>query len=360
MAPYLLLGFLCAALLGVLVPEGWVMRHLGGRGGGAILKATLAGVPLPLCSCGVIPVAAGLKARGGSPGAVAAFTAATPQTGVDSIAATWGLLGPVFASIRVIVALLSGWLAGLLVSLFADGKSATGDAPAAPTTDASLRMTWPEGLRFGLLTLPKDLAVAMILGIAVAAALTTFVPAGFFEPYLGYPILGYLAVTLLAAPLYVCSTGSIPLAVGLLHAGASPGTALLFLIAGPATNMATIFAMFRLLGRQATVLYLIATIGAGWAAAFVFDAFGGQFLGQLSHHHEMEHVVWWKTLAGILMAGLIVGGFLSARKKQASCCAETSTPSCCGSTATEDELKPSESACCQGQTPAKSYGCREH
>ncbi|MDZ4200461.1 MAG: permease [Kiritimatiellia bacterium] len=270
MAPYLLLGFLMAGLFSVWISPAWVERRLGKKGGRSSLLAALFGVPLPLCSCGVIPVAASLRRHGASRGATAAFLMSTPQTGVDSLLVTWGLLGPVMAVFRALVAFLSGSLCGMLV----DRMDAAGPEESAGSEDEAsgprIRRPWPvQALRHGFVVLTGDIHKAVLLGLLISGALGALLPPSALGEHIGQGLGAMLLMLLVGIPLYVCSTASVPIALALMHAGVSPGAALVFLVTGPATNAAMISAMVRLLGLRSTVIYLgvlvITAIGSGFA-----------------------------------------------------------------------------------------------
>ena len=178
MAPYLLAGFVVAGVLSIFISADWVERHLGRRGLSSVWKASLLGVPLPLCSCGVIPVAASMRRHGASRAAVTAFLISTPQTGVDSIAATYALLGPVFAVFRPVAALISGMFGGVLVVLLGESKQeqAAEEAAPPPCTEPCCRgnRSRPALLRalgYGLVTLPRDVGGALLLGVLIAGAM---------------------------------------------------------------------------------------------------------------------------------------------------------------------------------------------
>lgn len=272
MAPYLLLGFLMAGLLSVWLSPSWVARHLHGRRRWAPAKAALFGVPLPLCSCGVIPVAAALRRHGAGRGATAAFLMSTPQTGVDSIVATYGLLGPLLAVFRPAAAFISGAVCGVLVD-----RVAPDPAPAAAPggTDEGERANagpwWARALRHGFVTLPGDIHRAILIGLAMSAALGALFPPGFLSDRIGQGFGSMLLMLLLGIPLYVCSTGSIPIALGLMHAGVTPGAALVFLITGPATNAAALSTLLRLLGARATGIYLATLVATALGSAVLLD-----------------------------------------------------------------------------------------
>lgn len=366
MAPYLLLGFAAILLLRRWVSTAWVEQQLGKPGWRTGLKASLLGVPLPLCSCGVLPVAAGLKRSGASPGSVAAFTAATPQTGLDSIAATWALLGPTFTAVRVGVAFISGLVAGALVELklvrrapraaasscgcsdagpplhsgvtnAEDGVSSccgggTATALEVPTAKATCcstqpaeategccgaaeatrtRDTWRQALHFSLVRMPQDLALPLLAGLSIAAVMTAWLPSDALAGAWASGALAYLWVTLAAVPLYVCSAGSIPLAYALVQAGLSPGAALVFLIAGPATNAATVTTLGGLLGWGSTLRYLIGLLLTAWLAGALLDAGGLSFPGLHGHlHHGEGGVTLWRWACGAGLALLLLHALL--------------------------------------------------
>lgn len=278
MAPYLLLGFLVAGVLSVLISPRWVERHLGGRGFGPILKASLFGVPLPLCSCGVIPVSASIRRHGASRAATVAFLLSTPQTGVDSIAATWALLGPVFAIFRPVAALVTGVLGGGLIQAFdrrddaaAEKAVAVGECADACDTDPRRKHAIVRAVHYGLVTLPRDIGPALLVGVLIAGIMTVLVPPDDLKSYIGGGVLSILIMMAVGVPVYVCATASIPIAAGLMHMGASPGSALAFLIAGPATNAATFTIIWKVLGRRTALFYILTVAAAAVVCGLVLD-----------------------------------------------------------------------------------------
>lgn len=335
MAPWLIFGFVAAGVLSVFFSTTFIERHLGGRGFWPVFKASVLGVPLPICSCGVIPVSASLYRHGASKGATSSFLLSTPQTGVDSIFATYALMGPVFAVVRPVIALLNGVFGGLLIdAVDRPGKAGASMTPpkveTEPTTcgsqepsgdsccgssskkEATPTPKWRRVLRYGLITLPADIAGSLLLGLFIAALLTALVPADALAPYLGGGLLAMGAAVLVGAPLYVCATGSIPIAIGLLAAGASPGAVLAFLIAGPATNAATISVTWNVLGRRTGLLYLLSVIvtavGAGLLldAVFTLESLRLPAFIDGAHHHGMtaiDHL--WATLMLALLVPAI-------------------------------------------------------
>jgi len=331
MAPYLLLGFVMAGLLQIFFNEEWVRRHLGQRGFRQIVKACLIGIPLPLCSCGVIPVAAGIRRQGGQRGAVAAFTASTPQTGVDSIFATVGMLGWVFAIVRVCIAFVNGIVAGVVVEKLEEDGQRTKDEglrtkdegqTCCGSEESSDRnssfvispSSFVRGLRFGLVTLPSDLFWALTVGLLIAGMIATFAPADLFANLPGGRFSLYVVMTLISLPLYVCSTGSIPMAFSFLQAGMSPGAVLIFLIAGPASNMATVTSLWKLIGGKATVGYILSIIGTCWAVAIFIDFSGISLLvNETMHHHDTGVNLFQQVMAGVLIL-LLVGAKVLRRR----------------------------------------------
>jgi len=303
LAPSLLLGLLVAGLLHRWVPEGRIRRHLGGRGWRPVLLAAAMGVPLPLCSCGVIPAALLLRRQGAGTGAVLAFLISTPQTGVDALLVTAGFLGWPFALFKWAAALVTGVLGGLLVEWFRgrseeDRREREGALPQAPERQGVLRYAF-----FDLL---GSLDRWILLGVLLSALIGTVIPAGSLAevPWIqGWGGLGL--VLLISLPLYVCSTGSVPIAAALLGAGMPSGASLVFLMAGPATNTATVGAIGSLLGRRALVIYL-ATVAT---ASMLLGAFWGGILptgGGLAMRHVHGSSSLWRILAAtVLVASLL-------------------------------------------------------
>lgn len=276
MSPYLLFGFLVAGILSVLVRPESVERHLGGRGMLQIIKAALFGVPLPLCSCGVIPVSASLRKHGASSGATTSFLISTPQTGADSILVTLSLLGPVFAIVRPVVSFISGLVGGGLVLAFGEkGIDAEDNRPVCHaeccTGTGKKKSGIMQVLRYGFRTLPEDLYKTLIIGILIAGVISAVIPEDFFAPVLGGGILSLIILMAAGIPVYVCATASVPIAAALIAKGVSPGAALVFLMTGPATNAATISTVWKIMGRRTALIYLGTVALSALAAGFVLD-----------------------------------------------------------------------------------------
>lgn len=277
MAPYLLFGFFVAGILSVLVRPEIVERHLGGSSSLSVIKAALFGIPLPLCSCGVIPVTASLRRHGAGRGAATAFLISTPQTGVDSIFVTLSLLGPLFAVFRPLSALAGGLLGGLMVNHFDPGEDASdrtgmpeGSCEACPK-DPGKNGGIAAALRYGFTTLPRDIGKPLLAGVLAAGIISAAVPDDFFAGILGGGIGAMLVMMLVGLPVYVCATASVPIAAALIAKGVSFGAALVFLMTGPATNAAAITTVWKVMGRRTCFIYLGATAFTALAAGSVFD-----------------------------------------------------------------------------------------
>lgn len=317
MAPYLLLGFLVAGLLYAFVPGEFYRRHLSRPGAWAVIKAALIGVPLPLCSCGVLPTAVSLRRNGASRGAATSFLIATPQTGVDSIAATYSLLGLAFAILRPAAALLTAFIGGMAVSRI-DGRTSaqacdvdTIDAPAALGFWGKMKAA----LRYGFVDMVQNIGRWLLIGLAIGAAITVFVPDGFFTFFAGYPLLAMVAVVIVAVPMYVCSTGSIPIALSLMLKGLSPGAAFVLLMAGPAANFASLIVVGKSLGRKAMIAYVativLGAIGVGLCIDYLMPASWfptPMSVSTMSHCHL--HVGLFPAISSVLLSALIINAFL--------------------------------------------------
>ena len=264
MSPYLLLGFGIAGLLHAFVPARLYQLYLGKNNFRSVVWAALIGVPLPLCSCGVIPTAMSLRKEGASKGATTSFLIATPQTGVDSILATASLLGIPFAILRPIAALVTALFGGELVTL-ATRKEPHGNAQQH-SDDKPKVSFWKkclDALEYGFVDMIEDIGKWLVIGLVIAGLITAFVPDDFFLRFAGTPLLSMLVVLAISIPMYVCATGSIPIAVALMLKGITPGAALVLLMAGPASNMASILVIRKGLGKKTLWLYLLSiTFGA--------------------------------------------------------------------------------------------------
>ncbi len=321
MAPYLLFGFLIAGALAAFLSPKLVERHLGGGGLPAVVKASLFGVPLPLCSCGVIPVAASLRQHGASRAATVSFLLSTPQTGVDSVLATYSMLGGLFALFRPVAALVTGVVGGGLVALF-DRRGEQAPAAAVPVGDDACedrcetderRVRGVRGaLRYGFVTLPQDIGVNLLVGLLLAAAIAALLPDDLLAG-LGRGPLAMLAAMAVGIPVYVCATGSVPIAAALIAKGLSPGAALVFLITGPATNTATIATMWKVLGARAASLYLATVAGMAVASGLVLDLLFATVRVDVSGHLHAMAIGPWHHAAAVALLGVLAAALVARR-----------------------------------------------
>ncbi len=321
MAPYLLFGFLAAGILAVVIPPEAVERHLGGKGLWPAVKAAVFGIPLPLCSCAVIPVTASLMRHGASRSAAVAFLLSTPQTGIDSILVTLSLLGPAFAIFRPIAAFVIGVAGGGLVALL-DKESPAAENPAdagcschaAPCCRERRPNVAARILSYGFVTLPRDIAVPLLIGLAISGVIAVAVPADFFAGSLGTGLTGMLLMLVLGLPLYVCATASVPIAAVLIAKGVSPGAALVFLMTGPATNAATIATVWKLMGRRVAGIYL-GTVGASaLACGLLLDWIIVASGTEASCHGFFELPPLVRTACAVTLL-LVLGAALLPRRK---------------------------------------------
>jgi uncharacterized membrane protein YraQ (UPF0718 family) len=310
MSPYLLFGFFMAGILSVLVSQRLVERHLGGRGIWPLLKASILGIPLPLCSCSVIPVSMSLRKHGASKGATISFLLSTPQTGVDSIFVTLSLLGPVITVFRPVAALVTGLVGGVLVDVFNRGGKGEESTPPECTDQCcaagKMHSRIVRGLKYGFVTLPRDIGKAMLVGLVIAALISTVVPDDFFaEKLLGTGIFAMVVMMLLGIPVYVCATASVPIAAALISKGVTPGAALVFLITGPATNAAGLTTIWKVLGGRTAIAYLFTVVVCALASGLLLDmTFPALGSSVQAHVHQMEPSIWGHISAIALLAVL--------------------------------------------------------
>lgn len=322
MSPYILLGFLIAGLMHAFIPQRVFARHLAGRGWKSVVKSAAIGVPLPLCSCGVLPTAIGMRRNGASKASTTSFLIATPQTGMDSIAATWSLLGPAFAVIRPVAALVTALFGGIAV-----GKSETDSEPAAQACEVaesaeprkSFGAKCLDALRYGFVELVGSIGGWLVIGLIIAALITVYVPADALAALGSRPLLAMIVVLLVAIPMYVCATGSIPIAMSLMLKGLSPGTALVLLMAGPAANFASFALISREMGRKSALIYLasiiIGAIGFGLLIDYLLPAswFALPMAAAGCCH---SHLTWpvFPTICSAVLVCLLGYSFISHRK----------------------------------------------
>ncbi len=323
MSPYLLFGFFVAGVLSVLIKPATVENHLGGKGLWPVIKASLFGVPLPLCSCGVLPVAASLRKHGASKGAAVGFLLSTPQTGIDSIAVTYSLLGPLFAIFRPVIAFITGLIGGAVVDISehsfgskiqprqnAKCQASCCDEEAKPASKIIA------AIKFGFWEMPKDIASALIVGLVIAAIVSTFVPDNFFADKLGTGIVSKIVMMIAGIPVYVCSSASVPIAAAMIvKGGLSPGAALVFLMTGPATNAAAVATVWKVFGHKSGVSYLatvaICALGFGVLLDWVAVDVGIKII---SHQHELIPPAV-KTISAVILLAILIAAVIKVKPK---------------------------------------------
>ena len=322
MAPWLLIGFFLAGVVSVLLPREWAVRTMGqAKGWRGVLNAVLIGVPLPICSCGVLPLTTGLRKAGAGKGAVAGFLISTPQTGIDSILATYALIGPAFAIARPLAAFATGLVGGVAVNALTRGETDTvpetsekkschccnchqhkhSDAPQGTNVFVQI-------LRTGFGELLGEIARPFAVGLMISAIVTAFVPTNFFATaFGGNDWLAMPTMVLIGFPMYVCSTASIPIAASLMAKGLTPGAAFVFLMVGPAINAASLATVSKLIGTRATVAYALVIALGAIACGIGINALPSDLLPRIAEADTAENISWFEhAAAGILVLCLSV------------------------------------------------------
>jgi uncharacterized membrane protein YraQ (UPF0718 family)/copper chaperone CopZ len=313
MAPYLLLGFLFAGILYVWFPKKKVYKYLGKPNSASVINAALIGIPLPLCSCGVIPTGISFYNSGASKGSSVSFLVSTPQTGMDSIMVTYSLLGLPMAIVKPVIALFTGFFGGFLTNRFdRSGQNEEETRQHESGNNEKEDRSLPGMLRYAFVEFLEDIAKWLLIGLLLAALIEVLVPESFFTAYLGNEYLEMLLIMVAAIPLYVCATGSVPIAAILMLKGLSPGAAIVFLMAGPATNAATMTVIGNVFGRRTLIIYLLSIIAGAYFFGTIVNEFLPRewFLDPIAHIHGGEHAHgilpdWLKIGSSILLAGLI-------------------------------------------------------
>jgi len=317
MSPYLLLGFFIAGLLNGVFSKTWLQCQLGKPGWISSIKAALFGVPLPLCSCGVIPTGVSLYKKGASKGATTSFLISTPQTGVDSILVTYALMGWAYAIIRPIIAFLTGIFGGFFVDKFDKVKQEINETESCSdcAVDMSKQNWFNRIFKYAFVDFLQDISRWLIIGLALASVISMLVPDQFFEQgILSEPIVGMLIVLAASIPLYVCATASVPIAAVLLMKGISPGAAIVFLMAGPATNIATFTVIWNAIGKRMTLIYVASIVGGAMFFGLIIDyVFPTSWQSYFSvnevvsqHHHLLPY--WLSFGSAIILIALILNG----------------------------------------------------
>lgn len=324
MSPYLLFGFAVAGALSVFINAKLVERHLGKGGFWEVFKASLFGVPLPLCSCGVIPVSMALHKHGASKGATISFLLSTPQTGVDSILVTYSLMGPIFAVFRPVAAFITGLIGGSVTNVLERHDAIKQPVPEekVPCNDPCCsnpkqQSKFVRAVKHGFVTLPADIGRSMLIGLVIAALISAVVPENYFADTLavsGGGILAMLVMMAVGIPIYVCATASVPIAVALIAKGLNPGAALVFLMTGPATNAATLMTLGSQLGKRSAVVFLLTVVISSLVSGIILDAIFRGDISQITHAHGFMLPVWLKNTSAVVLLGVLGYGIFSVRK----------------------------------------------
>lgn len=359
-APWLLLGLFIAGVMHEILPVSLLQKHMGDSSVKSVVKAAVIGAPLPLCSCGVIPAALGLRRSGASKSSTISFLVATPETGVDSVSVSYALLGPVFAIVRPFAAIFSAIYAGLMVKLFGDERfevspmvsssSCCHSKPVAqvtasccassskPTMRESAQTKLYKTVQFASGKLLSDISLWLLIGLGLAAVIQTFVPTQFLTQW-GDGLVAMLVMAVVGIPMYICATASTPVALGFLIAGLSPGAVLVFMLAGPATNISTMGMIAKEMGLRTLVLYLFSVISAAIALGYLLNmafamyqwALPGVAQGQHLHEgHSWLYLGCAVLLAVLMLRLLLLNGW---QKWQAHRNQAAPASSCCGSKA---------------------------
>jgi copper ion binding protein len=323
MSPYLLFGFFFAGVLRVFFSPEMVARHLGRGRMLSVIKAALFGIPLPLCSCGVIPTSISLRRQGANKGSTLSFLISTPTTGVDSIMATYALLGPLFAVYRVISSFVAGVFCGIITNLFTKETVKTLDTGGTCNICDIKEPHFHNILEkikfmfhYAFVELLEGISKWLLLGILIGGVITYLIPQEFIENYLGSGWQAMIIMLMVGIPIYICATGSIPIVAALMLKGMSPGAGLVFLLAGPATNAVTITVVAKELGKKAVIIYLlsiaITSILLGMLLNLIWEIF--TFKKSLLVTMEMEILPHWIELGSAsLLISLIVFCFIKER-----------------------------------------------
>lgn len=349
MAPWLLLGLVFAGLLKVYFPQRHIDKYLGKSNFKSALNAALLGIPMPLCSCGVIPTGISFYKDGASKGATNSFLISTPQTGVDSIFATYSMLGWPFAVLRPLVAFFTGVAGGVLTNVFINekpkpkvtspfanfkldvqkvqGAESCGDESCGCHTpkENDHRHSLVRAADYAFVELLQDIAKWLIIGFLLAALISVLIPNDFFTRFQGWGLLEILIILAASVPIYICATGSIPVAAVLLMKGVSPGAALVFLMAGPATNLATMTVLGKTMGRKSLAVYMATIMGGAvlfgmltnWLIPADFILSKVMHIHGDGHEHQMLPQ-WFQFLSAFILIAAVPGGYFLEKLRKKS------------------------------------------
>ena len=348
MSIYIIFGLFFAGVLKQIIPDDFVSSHLGKSSTSSVVKATLFGIPLPVCSCSVIPLAQGLRKEGASKGAVQSFLISTPITGVDSILATYSLFGIVFTTFRIISSVIIAISVGLVQNFVQKddnvkvetAESSCGCSSSCDSSTVKKKFSFVSVLKYGYGTLFSDMAKALLIGLILGALFVTFTPKEYTEILFQNQFLTYFVIMLISMPLYTCATASLPIAAAFMLQGMSPGAVFIFLTAGPATSAVTMSVVYKMLGKTSLIIYLIVIAVLGLLFGYIYDTFFKE-LSILTISMDNEEINIFNILSSVVMMGLIFYHLLKDRfTKKESCCSETSDTCCTQNNNIDLTLKP--------------------
>lgn len=331
---FIIFGLFVAALIRAFISADTIVKYMGGRNMKSVFLAALFGVPLPLCSCGVVPTAIGLRRQGASKPATVSFLITTPESSIDSVAITYALIDPLMTIFRPIAAFITGIIAGLGEIIFGkkeDEKRAnTHECPHCSVEKPmgelnehndphhhSLGDRICSGFRFAFVDLLTDISRWFLIGVVIAGIISYAMPVSFIERYLGEGWLSMFIMLAVGLPLYVCATASTPIAAALILKGMSPGAALVFLLAGPATNAASLTVIADLLGKRTAAIYLISiaicAVLLGMFLNWLYSYLGINIHASIGHAHEMIPV-WLKWATTVPLTVTMVVAAVAKKK----------------------------------------------
>ena len=338
MAIYVLFGLLFAGILKQIIPDDFVIKHLGRGSVSSVVKATLFGIPLPVCSCSVIPLAQSLKKEGAIKGAVQSFLISSPITGVDSILATFSFFGLIFTIFRVISSVIIAITVGLIQNFVdKDEKiikeevsiSSCGCSNSCSSSSVKKSFSIKKVFFYAYVTLFVDMVKPLFIGLIFGALFTTLAPKEYTSLLFENQILTYIVIMLFSMPLYVCATASLPIAAALMLEGMSAGAAFIFLTAGPATSAITMSVVYKTLGKTSLIIYLSTISVLSLVFGFLFDLFFTDInILQFNLHDEETNLI--SQIASFIMLFLMAYYLIKPwlfRKKitNTSCCSSISS-----------------------------------
>ena len=341
MSIYIIFGLLIAGILKQVIPENFVSSHLGKNSTSSVIKATLFGIPLPVCCCSVIPLAQGLKKEGASKGAIQSFLISTPITGVDSILATYSLFGFVFVIFRIISSIIIAITVGLVQNFIQkhdntkvdshetslETSSCCSSSSCAANNNVREGFSFIKVFTYGYVVLFNSMAKALLIGLVLGSLFVTFIPKEYTQILFENQFLTYIVIILFSMPLYTCATASLPLAAAFMLQGMSPGAVFIFLTAGPATSAITMSIVYKMLGKTSLIIYSSIIAILALLFGFIYDTFFKE-LTLLTIITDHEHINIFNIISSVLMMVLIFYHLIKdIFSKKESCCSDNNDTS---------------------------------